>query len=367
MIYQNVFGKSMKPLKESVSRVKTESEDFDLTQTMLENFIILEDAFFDITKEHMMATHLSLKEDSIEILQEGFKDFGHAAVEFFKNMIKKFKEFMSNVFMVIRSYFGNFETFIHKYEDKLKTLKPDFSIYGYTYSFTDSVPQLDKIHQLINSYNVEVEEVKKMKKEDLIKERDVYTSSDQMSEIRAYVLGSSSRIDKEYFLETAKQTYRSGSDKEELIKIDNNALQHILDNYKELKTVFKRCASERDKTIMLIENLKDFFSKSASVHYKANNKVMYAHSIEVNSHNNGIQRTGTTEIPYDMGRLEVVNLFYNFKWMQSKELGSICVMAVTEKVNALKEAMKLSEKIIHKAMFNSTETIGPTDKDGGDQ
>lgn len=358
MIFQqNVFGR--KAVTESAtvpSRLKYETEDFDFSQTMLEHFIVMEDAFMSISKDHLMVTHLSMKEDSVEILQEGFKDFTHSAVEFFKKMIKKFKEFMDKVFMVIRGYIGNFDKFVDKYKDKLKEMNPDFKISGYEYTFNTAIPRTDKLENIINSYNSELSEIMKMKKEDLVKERETFTSTGELENIRGYVSGTGRAIASEDYLAELKKSYRNGQESDDTIHVDKQYLAQTLDNYKDLKDTFKNCSRERDKIIRLIESMKDFFARSASVHHKGKEKVMYAHKLEINDDRNGVRRNDTVDIPHSGDRMDIVNIFYNFKWIQSKEIGSICVLAMTEKVNALKEAMKQHEKVIRKSLFSGTDS-----------
>lgn len=353
MIFSNPVNQSSSA--NQPSRLRYESQDFNFTESLLENSIMLEDTFLDITNQHMMATYLSLKEDDMEILEEGFKDFTKSAVKFFEKMIRKFTEFMSKAFMVIRAYVGNFEKFLAKYKNKLMELNPDFNIMGYQYSFNRDLPRLDKIQQVVQSYNSELQEIKKMKKEEIVKQRNEFIATEQMNQIRAYVIGASRPIEDDEFIEMTRQSYRSYMDIEEEINITKTELMRILDGYKDLKQSLNDVTKEKNKTILIIESMKNFFSKGPSVHFDNKQKVVYLHQMDINEKGNGLTRTGTVKVPQAENQMDLLNTFYNFKWIQSKNLGSICITAVSEKINAIKEALKFYEKVIRKSLFNNQE------------
>jgi hypothetical protein len=112
MEFNNIFNKNN---IKNPSRITYENEDFDVTQSCLESLLIIEDAYYEINKNHIQATHIALKEQNIQILTEGFGDFINSVVKFFDNLLKRFKEFMRKVFMVINAYFGDFDKFLSKY------------------------------------------------------------------------------------------------------------------------------------------------------------------------------------------------------------------------------------------------------------
>jgi len=348
MLIGNVF--TNKPTSNSVTKLSYESADFDYTNRLLEQNLWMEDSYFNIVREHMMVTHLALKDDNVDILQEGFSDFMRSAGEFFKNLLEKFKEFMSRVFMYIYAYMGNFEKFLMKYKDKLHSLNPDFNISGYDYSFSTGVPNLEKVKHIVMDYNNQLNEVQKQTKRDIVATRAEVLSADRMNSIRSYTLGQATPISKEEFLSASKKSYRNGASSTTDKHIDKSRLIRAIDDYPNIKKLKKECEKEKNDVIDLIESLKDFFNKSTSVHYKGENKTIYVNSAELNADGTAVNKGTQTELNYSIDRVEIINLFYNIKFAEAKEIGAIATTAITEKVNALKEYLKFTQDIIRESL-----------------
>lgn len=359
MYFSNIFTKR-RPVIENTNEtfyLRKETDDIDVSTFLLETLISLEQDYFNITKNHMMATHIAMKDDNTEILQEGLSDFKKSAVEFFNNLLKKVKEFFAKVIMFIRAYLGKFEKFIKTYRDKLLTMNPDFKIEGYNYSFSSDIPRLDKIQQIVDSYNSEIKEVEKMSKSEILKRRNEFTSSDNMDKIRAYVIGSNTPISSEEFLSECKKAFRSGATEKESIHVTKQMIHEIVDGgYKSMKKLADDCLKEKDKTVLIIERMKDFFNRGAYVHYKGDTRMIHARTISIEDKQ---VKTGEAEhIPYSTQKIDVINTYYNYKWIETKELGSICVTAISEKLNAVKECIKQNEMIIRKLLTNNKEESG---------
>jgi len=348
---ENIFSK-----KVTTNRPKAYIEDFDVTQSHLETLLILEENYFDINRNHIQVTHLALKDQNVDILTEGMGDFIHSVIEFFKNLLNRFIEFMKNVFMIIYAYIGDFDSFLTKYKDKFSDLKPDFTVKGYEYTFSSSIPKLDEVTNVINDYNSELDKVHTMKKADIIKEREEFTSETFMNKVRAKVIGANGEITSEEFLDHTKRTYRNNVDKDEIdITVNKSYLDKVINDYPNLKRTFNDANKEKDRVISLIESMKNFFEKSASTYYRNTTKVTGMHHISMNSNSSGITKDDTVEHNYDLQKMDVINTFFNFKYTQSKEIGSICITVMTEKVNAIKECMKLYKVIIRKSLFSGPE------------
>lgn len=342
MNFQNIFGKA--PSK-PVLRLRGDTDEFDFSQTMLEQAITMEDTYFNIVREQMIATHLAMKEDSPEILQEGFKDFANSAVEFFKKLLAGFKEFMAKAFMYLQAYLGNFSKFIEKYKDQLSALDPNFSVDGYTYTFNSAIPNTEKLHNIITHYNNEISKVKTMTKSDVIKQREEYLSSETLDRTRAVAIGSGIPVTREEFLSSAKKAYRNGEDTPDKIIVNRSRLLQALDDYEGLKKIKKECEKDRNNVIRLIDDMKAFFQRSASVHYKDTTKVMQVQQVDIKD-NSGLETRSKDLLDFNQNTLDVINVFFNFKFAESKEIGSIAITAVVEKIQALKEAIKMNEQII---------------------
>ena len=352
---ENIFSKTIKSSNNKLNDYN--KDNFNVTESYLELLLVLEESYFNINSDHMRVTHLALKESNIEILTEGIGDFIHSVIKFFKDLLNRFTKFIKSIFMVIYAYIGDLDSFITKYKDKLKELNPNFTVKGYKYTFESNIPKLNEVTNVINDYNNELSQVHTMSKADIIKEREEFTSETFMNKVRAKVIGVSGEVASDDFLDRTKSIYRNNEDKvPQEISVDKMYLNSIIENYSNLKKVFTDTTSERDKVITLITSMKNFFEKSASTYYKDTNKMMGMHSISLNSNSSGIVKDERVEHQYDMKKMDVINTFFNFKYTQSKEIGNICVTAIIEKVNALKECMKMNKMIIHKSLFSGTDT-----------
>ncbi len=353
---ENIFSKKV----EKNIRLGDSTQDFDITQSLLETLIMIEESYLDINSKHIHVTHLALKDQNINILTEGLGDAMHSVIEFFKKLLKKFTDFMKRIFMVIYAYLGDFNSFITKYKDKLRDLKPDFTIMGYEYSFNPNIPSLNEVSNVISDYNSELDKIDNMKKGDIIKEREEFTSESFMNRVRGKVIGINGEISSDEFLERVKSVYRNNTDMDkdmDEIVVNKSYLDNIISEYPRLKTTIADAIKGRDRIITLINNMKTFFEKSASTYYKGSTKVMGMYKVNINNNSSSLNKGDIVERNYDLQKMDIINTFFNFKYTQSKEIGSICVTAMIEKVNAIKECMNLYKTIIRKSLFQNSEKI----------
>ena len=349
IIFKNVY--SSKPTVES-TRLKGELDDFDLTQAYLESLLILEDEYTQITVEQYQVTHMAMKTNNVDILTEGLGDILNSIIKFFKNLLDRFKDFMRKAFMVISAYFGDFDKFLDKYKDQLNKLNPDFTIKGFDYSFDSSIPKLDKIKNIIDDYNSELDNVDKLSKAQIMKQRDEYTSSTYLDKVRGYIIGTGGEISSEDFTEECKKVYRKGEKEEHDIHVDKSYLLTSINSYSSLKKLYNDATKERDNTITMIDQMKSFFEKGVNVYYKGSNKTVGMYKMSTSDSGNQIIKGDKVERGYDIKKVEILNTFFNFKFAQSKTLGVISVTSMIEKVNAMKEQMKLIREVVRKSMFN---------------
>ena len=339
--------------------LRYEMTDFDLRGSVLEAMMGWEDKYFHITREHMASIHLSMKDDdNMEILHEGANDFLKSAAAFIGNMIKRFTELMSKVFTYLQAYIGNFDRFLSKNRDKIDQANPSFRLRGFEYTFDPNIPKMDKLEEIVNTYSRDVGLVQKKGKDELVREREEVTSEEYFSKVRGYVLGTNREIHRDDFLDDVKRIYRDGEvDPKDMI-VERDTLIYAASNYTLYKKVLKDCIKERDKAVILLNNLQSFFEKGAMSHYAGDEKVLYAHQLSLKDDGYTLKKTGKYEIAHTNSNVDLYNMYYNYKWKQAKEVGFIMITAITEKVTALKEALKQSERIIRKSVFSQMRSEG---------
>lgn len=335
------------------------TDDYDISSAMLEALISLDDSAFVITKEHMQATYLYGKDGNTEILEEGLKDLGKSVGRFFAMLIKKFKQFINRAIMLIRAYFGNFDKFINKYRSDLADRDPNFSVQGFIYSLHDNIPDLSHVKGVVSNFNTELSDVRKLKKEDVLTKIRSINGGEELDKIRGSIIAKGSPIDQGSYLDEIKKVYRDGSEETDSINVDKSNAKSFLDEYEKLKGQLKTVSKQRDDIIRLVESMKEFFDRGAAVHYEGSEKkVIKAHNVVINKAGNGLQNVDDEKIKYSPGTLETVNMFYNLKWKEARTIGAATVLAMTEKVNAIKEAIKLNTKIIRKIALSGKEKEG---------
>ncbi len=332
--------------------VNTTPKDIDLKAYCIETLIDMENDFYGIVENQMYATYIYNMDGDESILTEGLKDSLNSFVEFLKKICKKFKEFVAKVFMYIKSYIGNFDKFIEKYSDKLSMAEPDFKIEGFEYTFSNNKPDLKPLTEIVNNYNTEIGEIQDLTNEDIINKKHYYFNIEDLDIVRGKVLGNNNATSSEEFEKIAFAEFRNGDNEKKEIAVNRAVLNKVLSSYKETKKSLKDAIAEKDKTVLLINSMENFFRKSVAVNYSGNTKRVKVNTISVNSKGNGIQTNGTEHHRFDATTVDKYNTYFNYKFSQSKEIGGICITAVTAKIDAIKEAVKFYESIVRKSLFS---------------
>lgn len=348
MEFKNIFYNKSRENKSLF--LPLENKDIDIQTYCLETMIALEEEFYQINSDNLLAAHYGIKEENLEILHEGFGDFINSAITFFSNLINRLKDFIKNVFLYISNFIGDFDKFINTHKDEIKKLNPDFDIQGYNYTINDSIPDLSILNNLIQDFNSEVSNIDKLKKSDIISQRNEFNSSVNKGKMRASILKRNSELSAEEFQQEIKLIYRDGEESQNTIHVDQNYLIKVVDNFPNVKRSFETIRRETDKAIILVNNLKNFFEKSANVYYRNNKKTIGTYKI---SNNNGsMKKDERVERDYDVDKLYILNTFFSFKFLQAKEIGNLTVSAMMEKTNALKEQLALYKSIVRRSFFN---------------
>lgn len=353
-MFKNIFNQTPTKHKEVVY----EMTDFCFESAMLDISYVMEDSFFDVNRNHMIAVHTGLKDNNVDILEEGFKDFIDGAVTFFKKLIDKVKEFMKRVFMYINAYIGDFEKFLKRHSKELLQKRPDFSITGYKFTIDNSVPDTSIIQDMLSEYNSDLHNITNMSKAVITKQRGQYMAPGNLDKIRAKVLGKSTGINKDDYSDECKKLFRNGETESTSIQVNHDVLVEIVNGYEAMKKSYNSAKKEKDKLIALLESIKGFFQKGASLQYIEGKQVIRTDNISVNGKGNSIQRDNKSTTDYKTDTMVLYNTYFNFRFAYSKEISAMCVNAMTERVNALKEQLAQSKTIVRRSLGASKEING---------
>lgn len=317
---------------------------------LLECMVSLEQSFFDINKDQMMSLHHGIVAESSEIIMEGFKDMMHSAVEWFKKLIHKIGDFFKKAFLSINSYIGDFKKFISKNKKYLEGLNPDFTMYGFNYTISESVPNISPIEKVVDDYMRDINKLDKMSEADVEKDRDSFNKDEFLDKLRGQVIGKGP-VQASEFSEETKKSFRGGTLEETQFTVDKARLQQSIDSYEKLNKEYNDAVKLKNKTLTLLDAIKRFFEKGATITYSGDKKQIGVRGISIED--NKMMR-GETVTYNDTGHNStVISKYFNMKFHQSKVVSSILTTASTEKVNALKDQLKQERVLIRKAMSQS--------------
>lgn len=344
-----IFSKTKTP-QSSNTTLYENYDDVLLMEEGLNILIDIDREYYGVYKEHMVSMYYGLKESNAEILTEGFKDFIDNAVEFFKKMITKIKEFFKRSFTIISSYIGNFENFIKKNKDLLNSIDPKekFEVECYEgYTFKKEYPKMDKFKDTINKYNNEVDKLEKKTKGEITTERNTFMNENNLDKIRAEVIGESTPIPQEKYVEAVEKSYRVGS--KESRAIDRARLQKAIIGYEEMNRLLKTVQKERDDFLAIMDRVLRFFEKTPDVYYgKGTSKVIGISKLE--DKDGKYVSSKDHETSYSTDTMANINAYYNFKYAQSKALAEMVQTAFYGKVAAIKESLNTDKEIIRKSL-----------------
>jgi hypothetical protein len=263
-------------------------------------------------------------------------------------MIKRITTFFANIMRTINSYLGDFSKFIKKHGDKIKELEPDFTIYGYNYTINDA-PDLRPVQDIVDSYMRDLSGLEKKTKEDIIKERDKFNKDDNIARIRGQVLKTNKSFNGDRYREEVRKHFRDGKEDTVDMHIDNSRLVKAVDSYKDLQKQYNDASKMKDRTIVLLNSLKDFFEKGAQVNYSGEIRKIQAKEISIEDNKLKTGNVGS-EYKNDYKTSEVVSEYFNMKYSEAKIISSIVSIVATEKVTALKDSLKQEREIVRGSM-----------------
>lgn len=340
-MYQRIFGANT--IKENNNVVEK-----DYCCSMIETLIDLEVISGEICQEHLYATYISIKEDSVEILQEGFSDFVNKASEYFKRMIEKIKTFFKRVFTVISSYIGDFKTFIKNNKETLMKLNPDFEIKGYKYTMDKVNVTTNYLEEILDEFNRDITNMDSLKSSEIKERSEKYLSDNNLDKMRARLINSNEPVDSADFITQIREALRNGMSREDDIKVDQVLLRNIISLYDTVDKMYKESVKTRDSLIVLMQRAENYFSNAAKISYKGSDKKIVSNKLSVDNGKFVAGNEVTTN--FSDNTIKHVNVYYNFRFKQVKEVSTMCTLVATEKTNAFREQLKLYRDIVRQSL-----------------
>lgn len=290
--------------------------------------------------------HMGEREGSYEIVQESVRDFTDKIVEFFKQFLIKIKEWFGKIFLIIQSLLGQTRDIIKNNKSALLSKQASFDISGYKYTIDSKIPDLSPLTKLISEYNKDVADIPKMKMHDIIDKRREFM--DSVPKLRGTIIGTNDIIDDGELRTTIDKHLRDGDDSPITITVDNTFIQKIVSSYAELEKTLGECVKQKRILELQLEGLKRYFESGArSVVYSDGEKKVVRNRLELKD--TGVSKDSIDDDVYASGSsLKIMNAYFDYRFIQSKEISNIVTTAIESKARALKDELKMYDKCIRK-------------------
>lgn len=320
----------------------------------------LESLASEVTNTHIQSSYMGIREGSDDIVKEGLGDFIEGTVRFFKRLIEKLMEFVKQASLYMTSLFGSFDKFLDRNKEKLLADFKEFSIYGHEYTIKDEVPKTSPMVDLVSEFNKDVSSFDNVTKSNIVEQRRAFFEEGAVDKLRGAIIDKGP-IRSEDFRETLKTMFRNGADEEKEIRVDKAKLGEYIKGYRDLKKTFDDTRKSRVKLEQAYRLMESFFARGAKTEYVGNVKKTRLQGVEdLNIQDGKLNRGEFNDYQMTTGKVEIANLFYQFKWKQAQEISSYSFQAYTERVDAIREAVKFYEKVIRKSIFSKGEEVSPS-------
>ena len=355
----NIFSKRVASTPDFVVSTQ-ESLMESFSDTELSDFLLLEEATMtQAVIENARYMYLGEREDAIEIVQESASDFLNSAVEFFKRLIAKVKEWFGKIFLLIQTLIGNTGKILEQNKDTFLKKKARFDILGFEYNIKDGAPNMGPVDNLIAEYNREISKIKDVTSQDISERRESFKGS--IHKLRGEILTSGESIDGGNLREEADAFFRKGDTDSSTITVDNAYIQRIANEYSGIKKHYDESVKQKRQLEVQLESLKRFFENGArQLKYDSSGEKVITTSA-IQRKDSRVSRTGEeTQSVATTSTLKHLNTYFNFRYEQSKEMSSIILTVLESKVRALKEQLKFYDVCIRKWITVPNNSVNST-------
>lgn len=321
-----------------------------LMESLQEMMTFFESARSDVT----LSAYLSDLDEYDDIMLEGVSDLAKSAVNFFKKLLKKIKEFMKQFYAYMYSVFGSFDKFLVKYGSELEKKNVDFHVIGHTYNTNVTFPHLGEVDAVVASYNKTVGSINKATLEEIEKLMNTETSDTNANRVRGAIIGVGG-IERGDFTTEVRKILRNGEENTGEIHITSTELRKYIANYNDIKSRLRDFTKEETKVTKFVQSIIRVFQTGYRVDTdNSGNKVYRVNEISVDDR----KVTKGDAKTYNISASNSKGITKYFSMMHSRlsEIATLVSIALSEKVKATREELKFTEKIIRKSIMAGEKT-----------
>lgn len=331
------------------------NEPMTLSMESLDMNYSMEKLHFEVMKEMVIANHRQyMNFGNTDIAIESSVSVFNKMGTYFKELIKKIKEFFSKVMMYVNAHLQDLDKFCKQYKDQLTKLNPKFTFDGYNFTIDDKLPVMDEFEKIVNDYNSCIMDVKSLSADEIKQQQVEFLKGENINALRGKVLGKNTPIQEDDFNEEVLKVFRGGSMDTQDIEVNSSYINNLVSSSKTLMEHKNKCEKDKALLLNLLNKTEAFFDKKVEVVYKD----FSTKEIELNKISTNDKKFSTTDadnLKYDESSTKVLNALVKFKYEQVKVISGLINTVMVERLNAYKANIKQNGQILRQALMHKSE------------
>lgn len=355
---------------ESNYKLKIVDENFNPESSFFDIQMIMGNYYNDIMQENLSICHFGNIYQDENIMMESLSTFKEKVSKFFKFLGEKLQTLWNKIKQFYHKITMSTVDYITKYKSEIlnKDWK-EFIYNGYKFTFTDNVPSLSPVMDLISNYNDRLNnDIKLLEKNefDFNGFRKELLGEGKMNEIRGKILGLKS-VEKGEFEQRCTIIYRDDKKESEPMVVNKDMVTDIINNYNRLENTHKLVTVQFSNLDSALKQLQKYFESAKTVEYSGDEKRIKVNKVHIE--NDKFSRDpDEISANYDSSILERVNRYYTILFQCAKEICNSTSMAIVKKATALKDCLTQYDKILKQTLSKGKEVIDvKNDKKEGEQ
>lgn len=327
------------------------SESYDCTCEALSIIYGTQESDMNTFKAFVYEGYLMESGATRDIVMEGAFDIFKSIADGIKKFIERIKEFFKKILLYITAAYDDLDKVAKQAEPIVKNMKEvDFTIDGYKFTVLDtSGPNIKEFQNIVSEYNSDMEDLAKVKDAEIKKKLLDWMSDSHLDKLRAEVLGVSTSITEDDYLDEIRKYYRDGEDSSGDIKVTKSMVMDIIGHAKRLEDVKKAAIKDRDNLIALLSRTETFFNKNLPTMYRGNQ--MQGNTAKISVADNKFSKEDNYQNVTDSS-VKLITTYATFKSRQVNKIASMINLVACERVNALRDQIKQERVVLRKCLFN---------------
>lgn len=305
---------------------------------------------YEVSIEHMKDTYSYLKYGDSYILEATMNTFINNVNHLLNSLKNIVRSFVRKTISYDLSRATEFEKFLKTNKNEISKINRTITLNnGYEYTIPEkNSPNIEILDDFIYDFNDTISDPTKITKEYISKESNKFNYS-YKDKTRAKILGKKGEIESSDFIREIRKFYRDGDSEPKKIRFTGTDIKDLPKAYSIYKRLLMTTRDESDTILDGLEKISKLFNMKVTV---SNNKK----DISVqNISRSG--KSGTVTVNYDETLLNNLNEYYHLQYQKVSFLYTCVINVYFEKINAIREYLLQTEKIIKFALSDSVDSV----------